>query len=314
MPGQLSIFAPTGGIVFSSAPSEGSKIYDAMQTALGPAFKVSVDEAETYADAMAFGAAKRQLIAAGQQDDPDNATYLLPALEKDYRLHPMSTDSEHDRRVALKAAMLARNGALETVITAGLNEILGDLFINWRPMQRLDLVEVTTNTTYPAFSPPRNIQYKLIRINDRIFPGSQTVTYTRTLDEGNPIAIGDKVMVDPGRNGIEELVVVTATPGPLSFTATFTKTHDPSAEATTMPVIRWTCNQRHSMVIVDVSVLTNPTLLGRVHEFMRKTMPGVSTWIVCNETSPGYVGPFNSGEGLIGQTPIGNTALPTEYP
>jgi len=136
MPGQLSRFAPHGGIVFSSAPSEGSKIYDAQQAALGPAFKGSNDDAETYADAMCLGAAKRQLIAAGQQDDPERVTYLLPAIEKDYRIRPLTTDTEHDRRVALKTAMLARNGALESVIVDGLTNILGDLFTVHRRTRR----------------------------------------------------------------------------------------------------------------------------------------------------------------------------------
>jgi len=312
MSGQLSAFAPFGGIVFSSAPSEASQIYDAQQTALGPAFQGEVDSAETYADAMCFGVAKRQLIAAGQQDDPDNATYLLDPLEKDYRIFPLSTASEHDRRATLKAAILARNGSYASVVTAGLTNILGSLFIHWRPMN-YGASEVTSNTTYPAFSPPPTVPFKLIKTLDRIFPGLRMVGYVRVQDDGNPILIGEKIMIDAGANGIEEAVTVIGTyayGGLFWLFAMFVNTHEPNVYGCTSPFVRWNCNQRHSMVVVDTSVLSNPFLLNQVHEFMRKTMPVVSTWIVCNETSAGYVGPFNVGQGLIGQTPINNVALP----
>lgn len=58
------------------------------------------------------------------------------------------------------------------------------------------------------------------------------------------------------------------------------------------------------MVIVDDSVLANAYLVNRVHEFMRKTMPSTSTWIICKESSDGFVGPFTVGD-TVGQTPIG---------
>jgi hypothetical protein len=264
---------------------------------------------------MCLGVAKRQIIAAGQQDDPDNVTYLLEPLEKDYRIFPLSAASIRDRRMALKAAILARNGSYESVITAGLTDILGSLFVHWRPMN-YNHGEVTSNTNYPAFSPPRNVPCKLIQTLDGIMPGTRSVGYIRIQDDGNPILTGEKVMVDAGVNGIEEVVRVTGTHqygGLYWFTGVFRKTHDPGVYSATSPFIRWTSNQRHSMVVVASSVLTNPYLLNQVHEFMRKTMPVVSTWVVCAETSSGHVGPFKIGVSPIGQTPLCSASIPTSY-
>src|SRR5512137_2923242 len=98
---QWSNFAPFGEFSFGGEDSESERIYNAQTTALGPAFVGSVGEAETYADAMCFGASRLQLQAAGAQDDPEQVNYLIDALEKDWRLRPWPNDTLTDRRAAL---------------------------------------------------------------------------------------------------------------------------------------------------------------------------------------------------------------------
>lgn len=325
---QWSNFAPFGEFAFSGEDSESEKIYNAQTKSLGPAFEGAQAEAETYADAMCFGVARLQIQAAGAQDDPTQVNYLIDALEKDWRIYPQPGATLDERRAELAFRQGYANGALETAIEAGLSALLGTLFINWRPMDRNAYNEVMTNTTYPVHSPLRRTPIKKIVLRDTIFPGTQTVTYSRVLDDGNPILTGEKLVVEPGVNGLEDVVTVTAATA-TTLTATFAFTHDADSPATTGPMIRWTSNQRHSMVIVHPDVLANSALMNKIHEFMRRTMPGVSTWIVCPEmltTDPvyswyptqeglptGIVTSFRVGEGLIGQSPIGSSARSAGY-
>lgn len=325
---QWSNFAPFGEFAFSGEDSESEKIYNAQVAALGPAFAGTQAEAETYADSMCFGAARLQIQAAGAQDDPTQVNYLISELEKDWRIYPPPGATLGERRAELAFKQGFANGALETAIEAGLSALLGSLFVNWRPMDRATYNEVTLNTTYPVHSPLRRTVIKKITINDVIFPGIQTVSYTRLLDDGNPILTGETIVVEPGRNGLEDIVTVTAATA-TTLTADFDLPHDAGVPATTGPMIRWTSNQRHSMVIVHPDVLANNTLLTKVHEFMRRVMTAVSTWIVCPEMltadpvyswypmqegmPTGIVTSFRVGEGFIGQTPIGSSARTAGY-
>lgn len=325
---QWSNFAPFGEFAFNGEDSESEKIYNAQVAALGPAFAGAQAEAETYADSMCFGAARLQIQAAGAQDDPTQVSYLIDALEKDWRIYPPPGATLDERRAELAFKQGFANGALETAIEAGLSALLGSLFINWRPMDRATYDEVTLNTTYPIHSPLRRTVIKKITINDVIFPGIQTVSYTRLLDDGNPIITGETIVVEPGRNGLEDAVIVTAATA-TTLTADFDLPHDAGVAATTGPMIRWTSNQRHSMAIVHQDVLSNNTLLTKVHEFMRRVMPAVSTWVVCPEMltadpivpwypiqenlPTGIVKSFRVGEGRIGQSPIGASARVAGY-
>jgi len=301
---QWSNFAPFGEFAFSGTDSESEKIYNAQTKALGPAFEGAVGEAETYADSMCFGAARLQLQAAGAQDDPTQVSYLIDALESDWRVFSAPGATIGERRAALAFAMASATGSFTAAVTAGLTVLLGSLFVHFRPMDRDILDEVSSNTTFPIHSPPVGTAIKSIVITTAIMPGVLTVNYTRVIDDGNGIFPGEQVVVNPGVNGMEDVVEVTAST-PTTFTATFTLPQDANIPARTGPYTRWTSNQRHSLVVVDESVLTNNTLLVRTHEYMRRVMPSVSTWIVCAETIPGVVGPFTVGQGLIGQTPLG---------
>jgi hypothetical protein len=308
---QWSNFAPFGEFAFSGSDSESEKIYNAQTKALGPAFEGAVGEAETYADSMCFGAARLQLQAAGAQDDPTQVSYLIDALERDWRVFPSTGDTIGERRAALAFAMAASTGSFTTAVTAGLTALLGSLFVHFRAMDRDILDEVSLSSAYPPHSPLTNTAIKSIIITTAIMPGAMTVAYTRVLDDGNAILPGEKVVVNPGVNGLEDVVEVTAST-PTTFTATFTLPQDANVPARTGPYTRWTSNQRHSLVVVDESVLTNNPLLVKTHEYMRRVMPSVSTWIVCAETIPGIVGPFTVGQGLIGQTPLGGGAIMSE--
>jgi hypothetical protein len=314
---QWSNFAPFGEFAFSGSQSESEKIYDAQMRALGPAFCGPNDEAETYADSMCLGAARLQLQAAGAQDDPTQVSYLIDELEHDWRVYHAPNATLSERRAELVYRMAASTGALDAALTAGLTALLGSLFVHQRPMNLDPLLEVVPSATFPPHSPNRLTPIKKVTITTSIAPGTVLVPYTSDLNDGNPLLAGEKLIIDPGLLGIEEIVVIQYADS-AKFSAAFTEPHTSGTHATTGPFCRWWSNQRHTMVVVDSSVLTNSYLLTKVHQFMRRVMPAVSTWIVCAETSPGYVGPWVVGVSLIGQTPLGvsngESAILTEVP
>jgi hypothetical protein len=303
-----SDFEPFGVFEFSDATPITELIYDTIRDMLGPAFQQPVQDAETFADAICLGISQLQLEAAGAQSDPVQISYLLDAVEKDYQIIPLALATLEERRAALKAAMTAAHGALTSVIFDGLETILGDGFVYWRPMD-FD-TEVTLEAVTPTFVPVRT-PIRLVSLTGPIFPGARTIAYTMLVGDGDKLMPGDKLTVDPGRLGLAELVTVTAV-GSGYITATFTRPHDNGVHATTAPHPRWVSNKCHSMVVVTDSVRTNPTQLEQIHLFMRKCLPASNTWCICSEITSGLVGPFCVDSGLVGQTPIADNSIDVE--
>lgn len=301
-----SDFEPFGVWEFSDDTPVTEKIFDAMSESLGPAFQQPDQAAETFADAVCYGVAQLQLEAAGAQDDPDQISYLLSDVERDYEILAPVNATLAERRAALKTAIEAHYGAITSVIFDGLEEICGDLFYYWRPM---DFDEVSLDAVPPLdpyTKPIRIISLQGLTGHGIIWPGAQTVTYSRLLDDGNGISQGETLTVDPHNPGLTERVTVTAATA-TTITATFTKVHEINTKATTGPYPLWRSNKCHSMIVVNDSVLDNQTQINAIHAFMRKCMPASNTWAICQSTGipPGkYVGPFDGDLNRIGQTPI----------
>lgn len=284
----FSDFEPFGVFEFSDQEPITRRLYDSMRDMLGPAFQQPDQDAETFADAMCLGIAQLQLEAAGAQDDPDQISYMLAQVEKDYQIVAPSLATLAERRAALKAAMTAAHGALATVVFDGLETLLGDDFLYWRPTDFADEVELATTTpTFVPYSTP----IKLVTLNALIWPGTRTVSYTRELQDGdNYLQPGDKLTVDPGKPGMTEMVTITETsvvrdPVTLvvtgqTLTATFALPHDSGVGATTGSQPLWVSTKCHSIVVVRSAVLDNPTQLAEIHLFMRKCMTASSTWII----------------------------------
>lgn len=300
MSGQFSCFAPFGVFRFSSAESPCKQHYDQLSGNLGDAFQGPVQEAINYGIAMALGIQEVQARGAAAQSDPMQATVSIPDLEHDHRIYPQPGQSDNDRRekIAQVASIGASGDAAE--IEDGLTEILGALLID---VMRLDLSSEVT--VYPDNAPsidPVNTPIRLITITERILPGARTFHWETLLTDGNPIIVGDVLTVDPGKFGIEERVTITGS-NSLTLTGTFTKTHEPGSPAQTGHWPHWCSTKRHTIIIVDASVLENPQLLAEVEWFMRRRATGVSTWVVTTGTV-GAPTIFSVG-GIIGHSVIG---------
>lgn len=281
MSGQFSAFAPFGVFRFSAKPSPCKQRYDELQTSLGPALRGPVQDALNYGIGVAFGVAQLQLEAAAAQSDPQQTTYLLADLERDYQLKPLPYDSENVRRAALAAVMDVGRGATRAEIESGLSAILGDLFVGCRWLDA-ETEAVTFPTMRGYFVPPGN-PIRHVRITDRILPGERTVHYTPILTDGIPLRVGDWLVVDPGQYGLEERIDVRAATA-TTFTASYAYVHEPGARATTAPWPHWGSTKRHTVVVVNSSVLFNRRQLSQAEWFMRRKMTGVSTWVFCAGT------------------------------
>ena len=301
MSGQFSAYAPFGVFRFSAKPSPCKQRHDELRTSLGPAFQGHVQDAINYGIAMAMGTAQLQLEAAASQRDPEQVTYLLDDLERDYQLKPLPTDSVNMRRSALAAIMAVGRGATRAQVEAGLTALLGSLFTGCR---WIDLeTEAATFPVMRGYFSPASTPIRHVRINERILPGSRTVSYSPILTDGIPLKVGDWLTIDPGQYGLEERVDIRAATA-TTFTASYANTHEVGARATTAPWPHWGSTKRHTVVVVDSSVLFIPRLRAQVEWFMRRTMTAVSTWTLCAGTveAPTY---FQvASDGAIGGPPI----------
>jgi hypothetical protein len=285
---QFDAFSPFGVFRFSSRKSPLRKVYEQMKEDLGPAFQGPVNDALVYAASVGLGLAQLQQEAAAAQDDPDRVTYLLSELEKDYQLYPSPTDSNNVRRAALKARIAIARGAFKANIESGLSAILGSdlITVRCRYGGTIDQCEFPGMwDDVPPYIAPQSSPRRFINLTNAVFVGAQTVQYVTKRSDGNPITVGDKLTVEPGKHGRHETVTVTSATQ-ASFTATFTKSHEPGAPATTASFPYWGSWARHTLVRVKAPVLDNPTLLAKINEFMDGIKTTVSTWdIVTGDSS-----------------------------
>lgn len=300
MTGQFSCFAPFGVFRFSSAESPCAQHYSQLKSNLGDGLQGPVQDAITYGLAMALGVQEVQARGAAAQKDPLQATVTIPDLEKDHRIYPTPGQSIAERRNKIAQVASIGAGGDAAAIEAGLVEILGDRLVD---VMRLDLD--TEVTVYPDNAPvidPVTTPIRLITITERIFPGTRTFHWETLFTDGNPIIVGDVLIVDPGEFGLEERVTITAS-NSLTLTGVFAKTHEPGTMARTGHWPHWCSTKRHTIIIVDADVLENPELLANVEWFMRRRATGVSTWVVTTGTVDAPT-VFSVG-GIIGHSVIG---------
>jgi hypothetical protein len=261
------------------------------------------------------------------QKYPAQVTAMIDELERDWKLFPNPNDSMNARREALIAAQAASEGALATSIRTGLSSILGDLFVDWRSMD-LD-TEVTLSPSSPPTISPASTAMKFLRLTSLVWPGTAAeFSFTMWKGNENPLKTGDVLTLAPGLCGIQEVVTVTAVQYSWTdagtFWATCSHVHEIGERATTAPWPAWSSNKRSGLVMITDLALMTPTLMARVNAFMRRIMPAVSTWCVCevdpadadgNATDHDVVLAFAVGTQPIGWSPIGHSGaayLPVE--
>lgn len=309
-----SAFEPFGFLEFSGQDPLAKRIYDSLRESLGGAFQGRDQDAETYADAMCLAAAQLQIDLAAAQDDPNQVNYLLPDIERDYKILVPFGATVEDRRVELLAAQAAASGSLQAAIQAGLSAVFGENLVGWRFM-RLDPRDVDSEVKIlndsPIFVSP-STRVKVIEFTETIMPGVQTVPYKWIVREAQGVLAGDRFALDCAAFASHEDISISEV-GSGTIKATFTKPHNPGTLATTAPQPFWSTTKCHCIVGVTDVALADANTISRGHKFLRKALPATSTWafVHTNGNPLGEeTGPFTVNYGLIGNTPISTAVIP----
>lgn len=304
-----SAFEPFGMLEFSSQDPLGRRVYDSLRDSLGDAFHQFAQDAETYADAMTLSIASLQIDAADGQSDPAQTSYLLEEIERDFGVFPEFGATLADRRALLGVSIESAWAGILATIRAGLAVIFGAGFVDANYTYWGD---VTLATDTPVMVPVTT-PIKLVTLNSPygIFPGTQTVSYTRLLDAGNRVTSGDRLYVDPENLAECELVTVTAstetTATTGTITAVFANPHNQVVTATTSSHPAWSSSRNHLVVGLSDAALRDQKAIGRATEYLRKVVPATSTWafaLLSGFPTIEDTGPFQVGSGLVGRTPI----------
>lgn len=309
----FSVFSGFGAFKFSSKPTHGQSIYDAMVAAKVGGFRLEPGdyaEAKVYAQAMGLARCRYTLERARNQQDPLKAIELLPHLEGDWGAIPSETDTLIVRQQNVAAKMRLPRGPRRENVETQLRAILGTDFLALRAPASADVLSQTPTTA--CFARPE-IPYKVVQLTTPVtLVGSPYACGYANLDvtQGQVVlAVGDVLTVQPENAGLLEVVTVvgaTAT----TFTATFQNAHDLHAIGTTQNYVNWTSTQRHVYVVVKATSSLDAEKVRRVHDWMSAVCRGVSSWSVVQPTTPGAttIGPLTLGLSPLGTCPIG--ALP----
>lgn len=150
-----------------------------------------------------------------------------------------------------------------------------------------------------------------------------TVTWTCTAPVAPGLVIGESVMVDAGNTSQHERVVVesvattesvavNASQGPyLYMLATFTKSHDSGALATTGVYPYWWSTQRLAYIVLADAWSSDPTTVAAIGAALGKIVRAVGQWAVVapktTTASGGTVGAMVVGDPM-GTTSIGSVS------
>lgn len=311
----LSCFTPCGLLEFSSGKPLAQSIYDQIKGSHGPAYDAEnfygVLSAKWYADAMALAAARKSLERAQNQADPWKVSDLLDDFEVHYGIVVPTGATLESRHEALAAVMQLTLGPKRGNVEYQLRAALGDDFVAW----------VTTDagpdTSFPAqpwltsaiFGNPS--LWKTVAITPSVhFTGTPiTVEFTHQSGDDGALLVGDKLVVDPGELGQQELVTVTDRTDS-TFTATFARPHGAGTMAIRRPWPVWCSTTKHSLVVVPHGRARDQLVREAATRVLRKLLPDNSTWdIVEEDTTPGTTGGFLPGVGEPGITPIVQVTL-----
>jgi hypothetical protein len=314
---KFSAFAKFGHLRFSGKPSYAETIYRQItgENALGALFDFesgTYEEAFAYSEALSLARAQLEVDRAYNQGDPNLTTDLLPALERDYRLVSMPTDTLPSRRSRLAAQMQISAGATDANIAATLTTALGADFVAYRPAK---YSEVTAWPASPGSGPGLfgrpDVAPKTVRLTRSIKDTGSSWFYFEGVGEESDVwlAPGTVLCVQPENLWLAEKVTVGLAYGSNDAMATFTKVHDVGAIITTAPMPIWISRLRTALVIVSASCAADPVKRGTIHAIMRTLSRGVTTWDIVASSSPTAVAQFTV-DSALGSATAGPVTFP----
>lgn len=290
---KLSIFTPIGLLRCSKRTPLAKSRYEQARAGLGGQFDMSAGsavEAYIYANAIGQAKAQRRVESAAYQRIPHRASHLMPTREREWGIIPAADASMQARREEYARRFRAIQSTNLVSVEAALSELLGDDFVAYRTTPTAEIVGLSQADGLDINYQAPGVERKAIIIDDAIsFIGVPTqFDFTDVANVSDPlrggsIVAGDVLMVEPGRLGLSERVVVTSitTHEPKKITATFQRPHSAGVYAVTHPYPGESTTKRHSIVVLaDSAAALDPETRRAIDQLLRLYTRSVSTWSI----------------------------------
>ncbi len=284
---KFSAFARfNSGFAFSSKPTHGQAIYEAMRDSMGGTYETDFSgkqQARLYAQAMCIGAAQYQFDRAHNNGKASTSTELLPSHERDYQIVPSYGSTLNERRQVASARALVTRGPRREAVEDALRTLLGDDFVSYETTDAGDAITFPSSPgDVGTFTRPGS-QKKLLRLdaNISLIGVPNTVPFTSLGGTDAPI-VGESYTVAPdSRNpNIEKITLTAVTPA--TITAVFNKPHTVGTLAT-RPHPLWISSKRYSRIVVTFVAATDPETRRKINEQMKRQLRGISRWCIVQE-------------------------------
>lgn len=303
---QYSAFTRYGHLRYSAKPSTPELIYKAIIRNWGGQFSTAIgsrSEAWVYATAFAVARAAASGEHCGNQFDPLTTVDMLPVQEAKYGINPGTKDSIRDRQRALAAKRLLPAGAAYLPVSNALAALLGADFLDYRITADSEVVVFPSD---PATGPANWIHTKaapkIVRLTSAVsITGTPRSVSYAPIDVRlvSTIQTGDVVVVSANNDGLAEKVTVTGYSAN-SFTATFTKAHDPGDICTTGFFPYWLSTKKHSLIVVTPTCAIDREKRRKIHALMQQVATGVSTWDIAPSADGVHTDRFLPGDAVLG--------------
>lgn len=346
----LSAFTQCGaGFECSDEKPLGEVIYDAAVESEGGVYQdeefAGPVAARRFAMSMGIARARYTLERAKNQADPTEAQDLLAAHETHHQIVPEFGQTEKQRRAILAAAMRLTLGPVRDNVVYQLETALGADFVAWvtcpgaddnsfpeKPWEAVHYPGFPLKNAVGIFEPPAN--WKVIRLTSRVdhtnyvnqaVPLHQRVSWEHVAGDEGPL-VGrrdagygedgrirlkpDKLIVEPGELGQQEVVELATGVTDTHLTANFLRTHPAGAIAMRAPWPFWLSNQKHSVVVVVNGRAKDRGVREKANAVLSRLLGETSSWgIVDENVVTGAAGPFIPGSGIPGITPLREIVL-----
>ncbi len=319
---KFSAFAPFGALEFKAGQPVEKALYEAIIRALGSGDGLTVEKG-SFTDCFAFmsarliGFASRKLERGADQIFARKVYDLLSVHEAEHKITPSPTATIPQRKRALLAKKMARQGSRPAALGEQLRTLLGTEFVG------LHIVEPGERLVWPA---DLNDQPMLLapaemdrKIATSILPISINLGSPHVLpyipidpamEDGSGIfRVGDKVIIEPEILGRCERVTVDGTGTTIidsttynTITVTPNNAHEPMCTIASLPYPLWMSTQRELVVIVKPSVVQSTSKMRQVHNLLDQALTGVTTWAVVQESPvvSNQCGPFTLDDPVLG--------------
>ena len=293
-------FGLFGHYAFSSKPTHGRSIYQALVDGIGNSYNTdfsSLESARLYATAICLASIQYQIDRAYNNRDVNKATELLTQLEHDFQVTPGPNDTLKQRRDYLSSLVKISRGNSRSAVESALNTLLGDSFVSYE--QHGQTTFPTSPGSVGVFS--KSYPLKIFTVGSSVSTVGQPVSVQISpVGDSSMPQPGERYTIDPDPRGNIEQITVDAVDGD-HITTTFSKSHESGTMAIT-PYPIWASFARYSTITVSSSVASDQETRRKINELMSRAARGVSQWDIVSDAGSFILG--DPSRGILGSTAL----------